>query len=287
MEKLIVVPRTVENNSEGFHFLASIFEETKDLHKAHITLQFKNTRWFEANLSAVLSAWIEVQRKNKNKVTFLKVSNSIRKVFLKNGFYTYYDKGSEDDIFDSTISFKVFNTDQDEDFITYIIEHVLPKIRLKIENKVAKGFVSSLSEVFINVKTHAKSDQVITCGQYYHKHRKVCFTIVDIGKTIGNNVKAKLQNPYLEDHDAIDWATKWGNTTKQKDEPGGIGLHIIDEFLVRNGGTFQITSGNGYWEKEDGIISKEEMPSYFPGTIVNIQSSLENTFEDNSLIIYF
>jgi hypothetical protein len=282
----IKVPYMVKNDICGFTFITSLFNETQEFEGKHITLEFNNTRWFEANLVAVLGAWIEVNKKN-NKISFNRVSKSIRRVFMKNGFYEYYNNGSEIDLYDSTISYRVFNVEENEVFIQYIKDNVIPKIKLNIDAKVTKGFISSLSEIFVNVKLHAKSDEVITCGQYYYANKKVCFTIVDVGQTIGNNVKRKLENPFLNDNDAIDWATKEGNTTKGKGEPGGIGLHIIDEFLEKNGGIFQIISGSGYWEKENGLIYKEELSTYFPGAIVNIQSSLENTFEDMSLHITF
>ncbi|MCM3164544.1 hypothetical protein [Metabacillus litoralis] len=284
----IKVPYKVKNDVFGFTFLLNLFEETKKYSRKHIILEFNNTRWFEANLVAVLGAWIEFHRKsNKISFTFENLSKRIRKVFMKNGFYEFYNLGSERDDYGSTISYRIFNVDEEEIFIKYIQENVIPKIQLELETKVAKGFISSLTEIFVNVDLHAKSNEVITCGQYYYKNKKVCFTIVDIGQTIGNNVKRKLKNPFISDSESIDWATKWGNTTKAQGEPGGIGLHIIDEFLEKNGGTFQIISGSGYWEKKNNYVNFVEMDSYFPGTIVNIQSSLENTFEDMSLHIEF
>ncbi|MEH6989611.1 hypothetical protein [Cytobacillus firmus] len=287
MESITInVPRKVENNVEGFEFLTKLIDDTKNLYTTHILLEFKNTRWFEANLVAILGAWVQKHR-NVNKISFSRVSKSIRKVFLKNGFYEKYNVGSEVDLFGSTIPYKIFNISEHEEFIKYIMESVIPKIKLNIETKVAKGFISSLSEVFANVERHAKSVEMVTCGQYYYAHQKVCFTIVDFGKTIGNNVKHKLGNPYMSDSEAIDWATKWGNTTKEHGEPGGIGLHIIDEFLKKNGGVFQILSGFGYWEKQQGSIFTKELNSYFPGTVVNIQSSLDYTFEDDSILIVF
>ena len=286
MEKVINVPSKVENNIIGFRFLTNLFNETEELENTRIILEFKNTRWFEANLVAVLGAWIEIQRRKKNSVALSRVSKSIRRVFMKNGFYEHYKLGSEFDVFDSTIAYKIFDSNEQDIFIKYVKENVMPKIRLQVDTKVAKGFITSLGEIFINVKFHADSKEVITCGQYYHTHKKVCFTIVDIGKTIGDNVKRKLGNPYLDDSEAIDWATQYGNTTKENDEFGGIGLHIISEFLEKNGGIFQIISGNGYWEKAGSYIFKEELNSYFPGTIVNIQSSLEHTLEDKSPLIF-
>lgn len=275
---VIKIPKTVKNDYTGFSFLANIFSITQGFQNCNIELDFSKNRWFEANLVSVLGAWFDEKIKNYCIITLKNQTSSVKRIFMKNGFYEKYNLGTIEDTYDSTIRYEVFSTNQEDDFATYVTEKVIPKIRLELTNPVMKSFKLSLYEIFLNVKLHAGSQKVYTCGQYYHTHKKVAFTITDLGNTIGYNVRCKLNNKLISDSMAIDWATKYGHTTKENRDPGGIGLHIIDEFLTENRGIFQIISGNGYWENYEGIINQYNMDYFFPGTIVNIITKLENTF---------
>lgn len=287
MDKYVInVPKTVENDLRGLSFLTSLFSETAGYIDRHIELDFIRTRWFEANLASILGAWIELKLLSGCTIYFSNLTTSIENVFKKNGFYEKYNLGTIHDLFDSTIKYKVFSVTEEDEFSKYVSEKVITKIRLNISNPVMKSFKLSLNEIFINVKLHAKSDKVFTCGQYYHTHRKVAFTITDLGNTIGYNVRENFCDPMISDCNAIEWATQYGNTTKEDTEVGGIGLHIIDEFLTGNNGVFQIISGNGYWENSEGEVYKVNLDYYFPGTIVNIISKLENTFSWNNEILF-
>lgn len=275
---VIKVPNQVENDYMGFVFLTNLFNITEGFQNIRIELDFSKTRWFEANLASVLGAWIEQKLKHNCRIVISKPTRSVEKIFLKNGFFEKYNLGTLDDTFDSTIKYEVFTVEQVEDFANYVTENVIPKIRLELSNSIMKSLRLSLNEIFLNVKLHAGSQKVYTCGQYYHTYKKVAFTITDLGNTIGYNVQRKINN-YISDDNAIDWATKYGHTTKEATDQGGIGLHIIDEFLTKNKGQFQIISGNGFWENNKGIINSYKMGNYsFPGTVVNIITKLENTF---------
>ncbi|OKL38344.1 hypothetical protein [Domibacillus mangrovi] len=282
----IEIPVTVENDYYGFNFMSYLFTSTEGFADKNIELNFKSTRWFEANLASVLGAWIESKVYDGCTIIMSDINVSIEKVFKKNGFYETYNLGAINDTFDSTIKYHVFSVSEVDEFSNYVTDNVIPKIRLDLSNSVEKSFKLSLNEVFLNVNLHARSDKVYTCGQYYHKNNKVAFTISDLGNTIGLNVRNKYPHIEFLDHEAIDWATHYGHTTKDITEAGGIGLHIIDEFLTSNNGIFQIISGNGFWENNEGNINTRLLEYYFPGTVVNIISKLEQTFSLNSEIFF-
>ncbi|CCU57720.1 STAS domain-containing protein [Bacillus subtilis] len=278
----IVVPPKVENDVDGFIFFARIFKNLKDEFSKRIVFDFSNVSWFEANLVAIFASIIEDLRKRSCSVSFLKVSPSIREVFKKNGFYDYYNLGKEDDTFDSTIPFRIFRVDDEEGFTEYLNEEVIPKIQLPLNDKQIRLFKKCLQEVFENANMHAGSEHVLTCGQYYHKNRKVAFTIVDIGETIGKNVRKKI--PEIIDCDAIEWATEFGNTTKIAKD-GGIGLDFLKKYLQKNG-VLQIISGQGYWEQTRGRIFKRNTPHMFGGTIVNLISDLSGDIGGIGKIVF-
>lgn len=282
-----MVPRQVENNYSGISFLNELLFKVQYLDYNKVVLNFGKTVWFEANLVSILGTAINHAINNNKKVEITKISASIESVFRKNGFLSYYGLSDEVDVYDSTIKYKIFNVNRVEEFANYISDEVIPKIKMTIDKPIEKSLISSLNEVFVNVGQHAQSNSVYTCGQYYYKNKKVAFTIVDLGKTIPSNIKPILQSYDINDASAINWATKYGNTSRKDDSVGGIGLYIIDEFLKDNNGVFQIVSGSGFWEKDHGVNTMYEMNCSFPGTIVNIITKLENTtFNWNEEIIF-
>jgi hypothetical protein len=276
LEKVIfTVPSRIENSFDGFMFFSRVFEESKNLSSKRIIFDFSRTEWFEANLVAIFTSIVETVKKQKCVVVLLSVSAPIKLIFKKNGFYDHYNLGKAVDTYDSTIPFHIFNVDDGEGFTEYLNEEVIPKIKLPLTKDQIRYFKKCLQEVFENASMHAGSNCVYTCGQYYHQKQKVAFTIVDVGETIGKNVRKKL--PDLIDCDAIEWATEFGNTTKVAKD-GGIGLHFLKNYLHKNG-ILQIISGEGYWEQNWDSIFIRRTPFLFGGTIVNLISDLNGVIE--------
>lgn len=271
------LPKRVENNYEGLNMFADMSSELKDISNGNIHFDFSENNWFEANLVSILAAIVEKLKERKCKVHLYDVDVLVQRIFKKNGFYDYYNLGKLQDSYDTTIPFEVFNVLEDEKFTSYLDNNVLPIINLKLGEFERRKFKNSLQEVFVNTNEHAESENVYTCGQYYYKKKKAAFTIVDTGVTIGKNVR-KLRYK-LSDSESIDWATQFGNTTKVN-EVGGIGLHLITQYL-KNNGSLQILSGNGYWEYNGEEVHKIELDSFFNGTIVNIVSKFDTNVTEN------
>ena len=153
-------------------------------------------------------------------------------------------------------------------------------------NDFEKELRLNLEEVFQNARTHGKCEYIFVCGQSFYKSKKVKFTIVDLGKTIPENVRSKIGES-IDDKDSIEWATKDGNSTKT-DVSGGIGLYQLSEFLKENSGKLQIISSHGYWEQNGDSITRRNLYQPFYGTIVSIEVNINNkiylsTEEKNNL----
>lgn len=278
------MPYRVENGYNGFLVFSKMFSELSGKSNVSVTFDFELTTWFEANYAAVFSTIIEILYKNKCEIYFQNVSEEIEIIFMKNGFYETYDLGMTTDTYNSTIPFRVFNTKDEEGFTKYLDEEVIPKINLPLNNEQIKIFKKCLQEVFENTRIHANSDLVYACGQYFYRKRKVAFTMADLGETIGENVRKKV-NPELVDHSAITWSTEFGNTTKP-DKDGGIGLFFLKEQMYNNG-VLNIISGNGYWEQNMDSIFSKKVKYNFGGTIVNLVSDLSKEIESNEEDILF
>ncbi len=268
----------IRSDSSGYKFLTQIYHEAKDLPSTQIVFDFTKTRWFEANLSAVLGAIVELLDEEGKRITFQNFQPKVDDILKRNGFLNTSTENSEWDIFGTTVPYRSFSQKNDSQFIRYIAKEVLKKRDFpKHSERLGKKINESIFELFENARTHGHCKQIHTCGQYYPNKvpPRLDITIVDMGKTIKANVNEYL-NENLNGDLCIDWAVQYGNTTKQGVISGGLGLDVIMEFLKLNKGKIQIISADGYWENRRGIISKSIFSKPFPGTIVNIEFNLND-----------
>lgn len=268
---VINIPEKLENNKSSFEFLIyDLHFKTKDIKNSNIILNFKKTRWLEGNLTAILGSIFYGILKNNNELSVQSINKSIGRVLHKNGFLESFGVSkSIEDTYDSTIKYTRFIPDDKINFQKYLKEVFIPKIKLKMTDDFTKELRLNLEEVFQNARTHGKCEHIFVCGQYFYLNKSVKFTIVDLGKTIPDNVRNKLGHQ-IDDKNCIDWATKEGHSTKT-DTSGGIGLYQLSEFLKENEGKLQIVSSYGFWQQDEHSIQKENLEHPFCGTIVNIE----------------
>ena len=143
--------------------------------------------------------------------------------------------------------------------------------------QLLKRFRQSLYEVFANAREHAQSQcGIAACGQYFPKKERLDFTIADLGIGIRRNVANSL-GLRMSSVGAIEWALTEGNTTRQDNRPGGLGLDLIREFVGLNGGGLIIVSDRGYWEMRGGTVTTVKLERAFPGTAVTIEVKTDDT----------
>lgn len=276
MDEIIVyVPRKIENNIEGFQFFIELYKTFKESYGKKVILNFSKTRWLEANLSAILGAILSFGLVG-NRIGIKRVSKSISKILIKNKFFESFGIVENlDDLFETIIRYSQFAEGDKVKFQRYLKEEFIPRLNLSMSDEFSKELRGNLEEVFQNSRIHGKCDNIHVCGQYFYSNKKVKFTIVDLGKTIYQNY-TEYFGEEISDEFAIDWATKDGNSTKDIDETGGIGLFQLCEFIRENGGKIQIVSSRGYWEENCEKIITHKYKYPFDGTIVNIEVNVDN-----------
>lgn len=275
------IPNQIKNDFNGVSQLLKIYDELMQLPKLNsVTFDFSNNTWFEANLVTILATAFEgLLSKNPKVIIYLEnIDPKVETIFMKNGFYDYYNLGSKDDVYDSTIKFKPFDMTMEEEYSDYLELDVIPKINIYISEYEKDYFKTCMQEIFQNTKMHATSKILYTCGQYFPGSKRVSFTLADLGITIGENVKRKL-NVEISDSGAIDWATNFGNTTKEGND-GGIGLHMLKQYVEQNGELI-IVSGHGYWQSKMGEEYHRRLKTFFNGTIINLSTNLSYKIIDN------
>lgn len=274
-EITVSIPRKIENDIEGFEFFIELYKTFKESYGKKIILDFNKTRWLEANLSAILGAILSFGLVN-NKIAIKRVSKSISKILIRNKFFKCFGIGENlDDLYETTIRYAEFDKNDKVKFQRYLKEEFIPRLNLSMSDEFSKELRGNLEEVFQNSRIHGKCDNIHVCGQYFYSNKKVKFTIVDLGKTIYQNYIEYFEKE-ISDELAIDWATQDGNSTKDIDETGGIGLFQLCEFIRENGGKIQIVSARGYWEENYDKIITHKYKYQFDGTIVNIEVNVDN-----------
>lgn len=126
---------------------------------------------------------------------------------------------------DTIVLYYKFSPSDDDAFMNYIKDELLSKKDFpKHSKRLGKKISESIFELYENARTHGRCKQIHTCGQYYPNKipKRLDITIVDMGKTIKANVNEFLKEE-LTGAETIEWALKYGNTTKTGNISGGVG----------------------------------------------------------------
>ena len=273
-----LVPSYIKNDYNGFQFFLTLYDCCKNIKQENIILDFIRTSWFDANLTAVLGSILAEVIFNLNSIKLENISDNIRTILKRNHFLSHYGEDVLIDNYSSTIKYKKFKPTDYKLFNNYLAEELISqKVFDTISTRLSKRIKESIFEIYYNAVLHSDCQNIFTCGQYYYVNKKLDFTIVDIGRTIKENV-----NHYLYDNlsgiEAIKWAVKGGNTTKFKNIPGGLGLKLIREFVRINKGKLQIISADGFWMQTADKTTGQSFNLEFPGTIVNLEFNISDDF---------
>uniref|UniRef100_UPI00262B624E ATP-binding protein n=1 Tax=uncultured Desulfovibrio sp. TaxID=167968 RepID=UPI00262B624E len=286
--KLLYVPRedvasvklyldTIASDPAGFKAMADIAAATEGRRGESITLDFSCCRFFEANMSAPLHAVISRLRAANNDVSIENVPEDISKILRKNRFLTHFHRAALPDEYQTTLPFGIFKETEEGLFLRYITSYMQGKGIPVMSPALTKRFRQSLLELFLNAGLHAESESgIFVCGQYFPKKQRLDFTIADAGIGIPENVR-RYTRTYMSACGAIQWAMQEGNTTKTGNQPGGLGLKLIKDFIHINRGIMQIVSQSGYYMYSAKGELFRDMKLDFPGTCINIEINAADT----------
>lgn len=181
------------------------------------------------------------------------------------------------DTYSSTIEYKRFEPKDDRYFAEYIEKHLIGKGIPEMSPGLLKKFRESIYEIFSNAVIHSQTSLgIFSCGQYFHRKHRLDFSVADLGIGIRRNIHERL-GLELSTEEAINWALEGKNTTKAGPIPGGLGLKLLREFIIKNEGRIQIVSDAGYWELSEGKVKTRTFMEPFPGTVVNIDINTADT----------
>ena len=271
--------RNIQNDKKSYESLVELYNIINTTDSRSILLDFSKVSFLSANLLALLGACVDNETaKTKERIAICNLEKKIKAVMQKNGFHRYFKWEHIKDTYNTTVDYKVFfaNTQQLVDFEKYLQINIFSRNELPLMNERFKTeIIDNFLEMFNNVIDHAHSDRVYVCGQFFHRSSNLAFTIVDIGKTINENVTNYFQMHAKEfDENSLEWAIKLGNSTKGGSEPGGLGFGMLLKFLKLNKGKFELLSKNEFYSLNQNRERFSYLDNSFPGTIVTITINL-------------
>ena len=161
-----------------------------------------------------------------------------------------------------------FQTTAGVDFSHYARTHLRRPEMPSMTAALLGKFYEGIDELFANSSLHSQTQrQICVGGQFFPRIENLCFVIADGGRGIDGAYSAKF-GAAIRSADAIEWAMQPGNTTRQGDVPGGLGLKLIRSFVEQNGGRLTIVSNDGYWCQSGTRVQRLSMHAPFPGTAV-------------------
>lgn len=270
---------SIRNDPDGFDRIAAIATKVGDLRFDMIDLDFSCCDFFEANMAAPLYTIVARLVDRLNEISILNMPDNVRNILRKNKFMTVFDDFILADTYNTTLPFKIFKLNTENQFNDYLEAHMKGKGIPKMSKKLAKQFYRNLFEIFSNSSIHSESRPgIFVCGQFFPRKQRVDFSISDAGVGIHENVQ-RYTGKKMNSCEAIEWAIADGNTTKTGSQPGGLGLRLLKDFIRINKGKLQLVSGDGYYEFSTTGESFWVMSNYFPGTCVNVEINTSGSMD--------
>lgn len=270
---------SIRNDPDGFDRIAAIATKVGDLRFDMVDLDFSCCDFFEANMAAPLYTIVARLVDRLNEISILNMPDNVRNILRKNKFMTVFDDFILADTYNTTLPFKIFKLNTENQFNDYLEAHMKGKGIPKMSKKLAKQFYRNLFEIFSNSSIHSESRPgIFVCGQFFPRKQRVDFSISDAGVGIHENVQ-RYTGKKMNSCEAIEWAIADGNTTKTGSQPGGLGLRLLKDFIRINKGKLQLVSGDGYYEFSTTGESFLVMSNYFPGTCVNVEINTSGSMD--------
>ena len=263
---------SINNNRSGFEALAQLYSGASSLLGDRLEVDFSRCTFFAANMAAPLGAVLARIELQFNTVEIVNVPLNVETILRKNDFLTHYDYAPIEDSHETTLPFRRIQLSDGTRFEGYVRRHAKGKGIPSMTEGFGSVFKRKLYEVFENAVIHSQSEVgVCCCGQFFPREQHLDITVADAGIGIRQNVRRHLKDQRLTSVAAITWAMQEGHSTKTGQQPGGLGLKFLKDFITLNEGRIQIVSRFGFYEIANGKETCTKMAADFPGTAINIE----------------
>lgn len=260
----------IKTSWQGFERLVTLNAEVEDLLFNDLEVDLSKCSWFDANMSAPLGVILARCADDFNDVTVTGVREEIVKVLSKNLFLRNYGYPPVTDVNGTVVPFKRFDLTDGRYFASYVNQYTQGKGIPEMSSLLRRKFNEAIGELFANAVTHSASRLgIFACGQYFPNTQCFDFCIADAGGGFVGAIKTAFDLE-IDSVKAMKACLGDGFTTKQN-EPGGLGLKLIKNFIALNKGCLIIVSNSAYYEFSHSGEIFRQLGSPFPGTCINIE----------------
>lgn len=274
----IAIPASViRSDTAGFARLGRLSEDLAPFKQTKIKIDLARVSWLDAHLAAPLLIVLRRGEVHGNTFAFINAQPDVALTLRKNRFF----KREATDTYKTTMPTTEFSLTEGVKFSHYAKEHLNRKEVPEMTKALRGKFHEGVDELFANSALHSKAAiGVVVCGQFYPRNKRLDFALADGGRSIAGSLRDSKIGPYPDDQ-AIAWAMEPGNTTRQGDIPGGLGLKILREFIQLNEGKLIVVSRAGFWCQKGTKVVKSMLPYPFPGTavILEINTADKNKYD--------
>lgn len=264
----------IDTSFESYQKLINLYEKCKN--RVFDIIEVYISNWFGANMSSPLGALLDNFNSHLNRIDLVISDDKIKTILQKNDFLLFYGFDKIQDSYHTTIKYQKLKPTDGRFFSTYINNELFTRSELPSMTKnLKKKIIENIFEIFINAQIHSETDFIYTCGQFYPAKNIIEFTITDTGIGFHKSFEKRF-GIKVEPTVAIKNALQRNYTTKNGIS-GGLGLKLLEEFINKNGGKFQIISYNAFFERNSKGEIERNFNGCFPGTIVNLQFKTDDS----------
>ena len=274
MAQVIQIP-TLNDSPADFERLFSIWSKVHGYFE-DVCFDFSHCDFLRPNAIAFLGGLARLIQSRNGTVAFdWKTLNNdwVKNTLSQNGFAGAFGRSSSSWTGHS-IPYREDRLRDANGIVDYLEHYWLGRGWVHVSHRLRDAIIGHVWEIYNNAFEHSGSEiGVLSCGQHFYRQNELILSVVDFGQGIPAKVRTFLSSDpraaQLPASGCLRWAFQRGNTTKQN-EPGGLGLDLLKEFVRLNQGKLEVYSNEGY-----AIIDKdgeryENHDISFEGTIVHI-----------------
>jgi len=265
IEYIVLKDKYTEQLSDIRNMFA-IQRQVVETYSKDIKIDATNCTYISPTCLIVLMSTLLIGREDSKRVTIIAKRNS--KILNKLQDYGYVNISAQKNIKNIPLNL-IVNDDQANEVIGKLI-NLSPLNDLNEAVKVKLH--SRLFEIPNNAIQHSESKVGALCCGYYRNRNEFWFSIYDLGKGIPSVVKNYLKDESMRSEDAIKWALKSGNTTKETDYTRGLGFSLLEELReMFNGKILLISEDIVYTSKSNSFGKYTSFKTCIPGTLYTIK----------------
>ncbi len=275
MNHTVLIP-TLDDSTADFERLFSLWSQANDYFE-DIRFDFSGCNFLRPNAVAFLGGLTRLIESRMGTVVFdwdTLQNNAVMTNLCQNGFagaFGYSSSGWTG----NSIPYREDRNQDVNSIMDYLELSWLGRGWVHVSSRLRDAIVGHMWEIYNNAFEHSGSEiGVFSCGQHFPTYDELVLSVVDFGQGIPAKVRNFLSSdPRAERLTAagcLHWAFQRGTTTKPKEEPGGLGLDLLKEFVRINQGKLEVYSNEGY-----ALIDKESerftnRSTSFEGTVFHI-----------------